>query len=107
MLLTFASYFILDCLWSVFFTSKKQMTPTNQGLNSATNYIAGEWTTKKTPSPIPLLLHDFITGMDHKENTSTATPLLRACPLPSSGCKQTLPLLTLLTYSVHVTLLPP
>jgi hypothetical protein len=26
----------------------------------------------KTPSPIFLLLHDVITGMDPKENTSTA-----------------------------------
>jgi hypothetical protein len=41
-------------------------------------------------------------GTDPKENTSTAAPLLRACPLPCNGCKQTLPLLTLLTHSVHV-----
>jgi hypothetical protein len=42
--------------------------------------------------------------MDPKENTSTAAPLLCACSLPSNGCKQTLPLLTLLTHSVHVTI---
>jgi hypothetical protein len=34
------------------------------------SYIAREQTTKKTPSPIPLLLHD-ITGTDPKENNSS------------------------------------
>jgi hypothetical protein len=55
---------------------------------------ATERTTKKTPSSIPLLLYDVITGTDPKENTSTAAPLLRACMshsivhwLPSNACQ--------------------
>jgi hypothetical protein len=35
------------------------------------SYIAREQTTKKTPSPIPPLLHDVITGTDPKENNSS------------------------------------
>jgi hypothetical protein len=34
-------------------------------------YIAREQTAKKTPSPIPLLLYDVITGTDPKENNSS------------------------------------
>jgi hypothetical protein len=35
------------------------------------SYITREQTTKKTPSPIPLLLYDIITGTDPKENNSS------------------------------------
>jgi hypothetical protein len=35
------------------------------------SYIAREQITKKTPSPIPLLLYDVITGTDPKENNSS------------------------------------
>jgi hypothetical protein len=40
-------------------------------LETVLNYIARERTTKKTLSPIPLLLYDIITGTGHKENAST------------------------------------
>jgi hypothetical protein len=40
-------------------------------LGTVLNYIARERTTKKAPSPIPLLLYDVITGTNHKENAST------------------------------------
>jgi hypothetical protein len=63
--------------------------------------IAGERTTKKTLSPIPLL-DDVITWTDSKENI-VSDPSTVAWS-PSNGCKQTLPLLTLLTHSVHVTM---
>jgi hypothetical protein len=36
------------------------------------SYIAREETTKKTPSPIPILLYDVITGTDPKENNSSS-----------------------------------
>jgi hypothetical protein len=36
------------------------------------SYIAREQTTKKTPSPIPILLYDVITGTDPKENDSSS-----------------------------------
>jgi hypothetical protein len=58
-------------------------------LAAASPNVACGGTPKKTPSKIPLLLHDVIIGTDHKENTSTTAPLLRACPLPSDSCKQT------------------
>jgi hypothetical protein len=38
---------------------------------TASSYIACGQTTKKTPHKIPLLLHDVITGTDHKENRSS------------------------------------
>jgi hypothetical protein len=52
-------------------------------------YIACEQTTKKTPSPIPLLLYDVITGTTTKKTTVSSIVALL-----SNGCKQALPLLT-------------
>jgi hypothetical protein len=60
-------------------------------------YIAREQTTKKTPPPIPLLLHEVITGQTPKKTP----PIVESCQLPSNSCKQTL---ALLTRSVHVTI---
>jgi hypothetical protein len=53
------------------------------------SYIAREQTTKKTRSPIPILLYDVITGTDPKEKT--VPPIVA---LPSNGCKQAFPLFT-------------
>jgi hypothetical protein len=60
------------------------------------SYIAREQTTKKTPSPILLLLYDVIT-----ERTPKKTTVSSIVALLSNGCKQAFPLLT---YSVHVTI---
>jgi hypothetical protein len=38
-------------------------------LTEDSSYVAWDQTTKKTPSPIALLLHDVITGTHPKENT--------------------------------------
>jgi hypothetical protein len=62
-------------------------------------YIAREQTTKKTPSPIPLLWCDVITGTDPKENKFL--PLLRCLVTVANKRFHC----WLLTYSVHVTII--
>jgi hypothetical protein len=67
------------------------------------SYIAGERTTKKTPSPIPLLLDDVVTGMDPKENASTVAWLCIVACL--SVAIATVVNTCYIAYSIHVTIL--
>jgi hypothetical protein len=107
LLLAFASYFISDCLWSAFFKSKRHKPSHHvkgavhgEGLTQwppTSGYIAREQTTKKTPSPIPLLLHD-ITATDPKKHL-----LLSHVGCPATVVNKHLHC-WLLTRSVHVTI---
>jgi hypothetical protein len=63
------------------------------------SYIAREQTTKKTPSPIPLLLYDVITRTDPKENTSSSDCCVALATVVNKRLH-----CWLLTYSVHVTI---
>jgi hypothetical protein len=64
------------------------------------SYIAREQTIKKTPSPIPLLLYDVITGTDPRRKQQFL-PLLRCLATVVNKRFHC----WLLTYRVHVTIL--